>query len=432
MIALGTKVGNRYARFTPSFSEPIEFGISMPLGDHKFLEAYKAQTLSGDHASSAAELTFEDTDFNCIEKCPSTFVYDLDGYRVPNLFVGPSNSSQDDSQGITQVRPVSKAADPQKVYIYTDSQGNYDTLRMYMADHDSVIVPTLPVDWDLQINSVITFPGTPRKPKMINVPDHANTLLFNASDSVIDLFHPLTGIINPEFSYRYSFYYRAKLIESATSVSVIAKAVYYTENDTYVSTQTYPDVVLESSAAATEDTDFNLFQIALPRFGSLMPTQAKKVKIVLSFDAVAPGESDEVHFDFCYPVLEHVMGIGATQGYVFIPEAPSSFSSKHKYPTNKMRSEINTSLVFDTTRLYKNHSGRKLYDVNMGFEVVDSTYVYELRFLENMNKMGYKIAFRPKHPNLPPVMLGDIDLRVSHPTHDFNVANIDIKFTETD
>jgi len=444
IIALGTKVGNRYSRFTPSFENPIEFGISLSLGDHKFLEAYKSQTLSGAHLPAVDKLIIEDADFNCLEQCPNNFIQNLDNNRIPNGFIGPSSDSQSDSTGITQMRPMS-AHSATQISISRDVNLQADTLRMYMADHDSIIVPKMPTDWISETDSTgldggsVSFPGTPRKPEMINIPNHSNTLLFNlihGSNSQIDIYHPITGKINPEFSYRYSFFYRAKLIGDSTAINVTPYIQYFKANevdgDLPISTSTYPVTALTSSLTATESTDFSLFQLAIPRFGSNIPSNAQQMRIILKFELVSSKESDSSALDFCYPVLEHAVGIGSAQGYVFVPYAPSNFGINLKYPTKKTRSEINTPLIFDTTRLFKNHPGRKLYNVNMDFSITDSTYAYELRYLENFNKMGYKIAFRPKHPNLPPVLIGDLDVSISHPTYDYNVNDISISFTEAD
>ena len=310
----------------------------------------------------------------------------------------------------------------------------------------SVVIPTLSTNWKLEIDSTglddgdIYFPGTPRKPEMINVPDHSNTLLLNmtlGSSAVADVYHPITGIINPEFSYRYSFYYRAKLGNANhTKIEVTPYIQYFKMNDVDgsfpISTSTYPATTLESGLTSTERTDFNLFQLAIPRLGLQIPSNAKQMRVVLKFELTAAGESGVSALDFCYPVLEHAMGISAAQGYVFVPYAPSNISISPKYPTLKKRSEINTPLVFDTTRIYNGHPGRKLYDVDMEFSVIDSTYVYQLRVLENLNKMGYKIALRPKHPNLPPVMIGDLDINTSNPTYDYNTNNVGVTFIETD
>lgn len=420
MNAMGVKVGARYSRLLPAFTEPIELGIVVPMDDYKFLRAYKLFTLNGDTVEGQTAIGFnqiedEDPMGNEISK---NYILDLDGDYIRNALIGPSTYTG--SKGISQLR-AGKQNGASAVQFDID-KGVAETLRMNATDNDPVIVARQPQDWNERDDCVpINTNCTVRTPQMIGISKHANSLFYNFdSDFYLEL--PLTDAasIDPNFAYRFSFYYRA-----SGTFDLIARIMYYTNSGALIDTEVYS--TNSFSLSDTETSDFRLFQIGIPRitFGSTIPAETNRLKVVLKFETVS-----SVKFELAYPVLEHAVGISAISGYIFIPDPPSDIEIGEIDSAVLGLSPVRTNVPTNSASIFYSHIGRKLFNIGLDFSIMDSTYVSQLRVLDQMSKMGYKIALRPKHSELPPVLVGDIKVNNRNPTYDYNVNNISLAFEE--
>ena len=412
----GKKVNTRFNRSTPAFTEPVELGIIVPMSDYKFLKSYEIFTLNGNHYNTAATALTVNEDIG--NEISDGYILDLNGNKIKNLILGPSTNT--DAKNITQIRPAKYSA------INTiDITGTADTLRMKMNDNDGLVMARRPINWfeyatysayndDDQNTSFIV-----RNPKLINISKHANTLLCNISDKLY-LHLPMSGqsTINPNFSYRFSFYFRLK---GTLTITPIIK--YYTNSGVLISQiNCSPEPYVYSD---DEDSDFKYFQIVIPPYLAKLPSNVRRMRIVLELNPTGATV-----FELAYPILEYSYEISNISGCIYIPESPSKFSFK-----TMNYSELNLNTVgkissFDSTKLFYSALGRELYNIDLEYSIIDSTYVYQLRAIEQLNKMGYYVAIRPKSVDLPPVLIGDIDIENNSPNYDYRNNNVKISFEE--
>jgi hypothetical protein len=435
-IAAGTKVGTRYSRAIPAFAEPVELGVVIPIDDYKFLKAFESYTISNEESSTgypaSSDHPVSSDDFLVMNEdiddyISYSYIADFDGNLIRNAVVGPSSYSG--SKNIIQIRPAKKTISVlKKLTIDKDTQDGADTLRMDMARNDNVIVARRPTDWtergeeyDLKVTDF-----TIRSPVLVGIAGHTNTMIGNFSSELF-LLLPMTdqGSINPSLTYRFSFYYRASSANAVTLVPIVA---YYTQNGASIKQIVYP--AMEMTRDGSETSDFNYIQFAIPQptaaVSQLIPENARRLQIILKFDV-----STDTILEIAYPVLEHSFDASITYGHMFIPEAPSDISFKEIFSAKVKRSEIGTSLPFDNTKVFYSHIGRKLFDVNLSFSIIDAVYLYQLRQLEQLNKTGYSIALRTKHPDLPPVMIGDIRVSGKYPDWDYRSEDVTLEFSES-
>lgn len=413
MNAIGTKVANRYQRKVTAFEELVEIGVVVPMNDSRFLEAYAAYTLDQDYAVGVTSVEVNETLSGNLN---TDYVKDLDGALLRNGIVGPSTDST--ARNTIQIRPAHKHASLETIVMDENMQEGADTLRMAMKENDNLIMAALDDDYDADNLSAVI-----RKPKLMNVADHANTLMLKVANGISYLRFPVTadGSINPNFVYRFSFYYRA-----SGSFTFIPFVEYQTTSGSIISTQQYASTVVNLSD--TETSDFRLYQIAIPRMSvaGTIPDNCRRMRVYLAFTA-----SSEPLMEIAYPLIEHSFYLSASSGFFVLPDPPTSIDLDVKYSGSLKTSPVGKAIPFDISKIFFSHPGRKLYGARIQFDLVASAYIRHMRMLEQMNLMGYSIAIRIKHPDLPPVMVGDIQAATSNPHYDYHVNNLNLTFGET-
>lgn len=413
---------NAYSRSIPGFEDRIEFGVIVPMEDYKFLRAFNSTTLLSTALTGSTYLILDEDLGYEVSK---SYMEDLDGNNIRNAFIGPSTSSG--SKSIVQTRPGKQhISTSTRLEIDEDTQGVADTLRMDMTINDSIIIATHPVGWS---ESQLACNCTVRTPRMASISNHSNSVIYNLGsgyNTVISL--PVTGksTIDPRFSYRFSFYYRVN-----GDISVQPQISFYTneggETDTEISSVNYSITSLDAND--DEYGDFKYFQIAIPRVSlkESIPINTKRIKVSIALVSVTGGKIEMI-----YPVLEHGYDLSPSQGFAFMQEPPSRFSYRENFSGALRKSPIGTIIPFDSAKLFYSHIGRKLFDIDMEFDIIDSSFLYQLRMLEWLNLMGYKIAFRPNHPDLPPVLKGDIRIMNNNQTYDYQVNDVGLHFEESE
>ena len=418
MIICGKKTGNLYERDIPAFESPMEFGIVIPMGDHRFLDAFECYTMNGNVSAVAPVFAVNEDIDNYI---PTRYIYDLDGNAIRNVILGPSTSST--SKNMFQIRAG-----------YNDDENiRIDgALRMPMSDGDNVIIAKRPPNWDEQYFSEdyvsIDSNMTVRQPKMVGISGHTNTIVINCenngqkTDFYICL--PLTaqGSISPDYVYCFSFYYRVNGV-----VSVRPIVDYYTNAGVLISSELYEIQVFD--ATDTEESDWTFYQIAIPRFnlGNSIPLNAKRLRIKLFITTASSGT-----MEIAYPILEssYAYATSVTTGYIFVPDTPSKFSP-HEQSSGVLSRAFNGSILpFDSSKICYGHVGRRLFDLDFSYSLLDTSFARQLKALEHMNLMGYDIALRCQHGDLPPVMVGDISIEEKSIAFDYRVQDVSVHFKE--
>ena len=145
---------------------------------------------------------------------------------------------------------------------------------------------------------------------------------------------------------------------------------------------------------------------------------------------IALGASS-LTFEMIYPVIEHTFAISLSKGFIFIPYSPSGVNINVKDSSNLSISDAGTNVSYDTSRLFPGHFGRKLFSLDLSWDMVDVTFINQMRMFEQMNFLGYSVAIRPQHPDLPPVMIGDIKVQSKNPSYDYQVNDLKVSFDET-
>jgi len=422
MNAIGNKVNTRYSRTTPAFEEKIEIGIDVPIEDYKFLKAYSVNALFEDHNASQNTLSLNTSIGSEIS---DIYITDLDGSYVKNAVIGPS--SVNSSRGVSQIRPCKKNS---SIYIGIDkdSSKNNDTLRMTMAEEDNVILSRRPIGWN-----GISY-CTIRPPYMANVSGHTNSLLFNYTDSHLSEYInlPMTdiGSINSNYNYRFSFYYRAQG-KTSSQIRIRPFISYATNSGTIITSNFFSSQYVDTGD--NELSDFRFLQFVIPKTiaGYNMPDNAKRMQISLEITTEAFG--DVSVFEMIYPVLEHTFWVAAPTGFISMNIDPSRISGKKIESGSLKLSKTNMNQPIDNSKLFPSHIGRDLYTVDLSFDMIESAFINDLRVIEQVNNLGYNVILRPMHPDLPPVMKGDIKISNTNKHWDYRKDNeLKIVFKETE
>jgi len=415
-IIAGKKVGNLYKRDISGFLVPIEFGVSMPIKDYKFLTTYNNFTLSAYCGPSDTSIPINE---NIGIEYNDDYISDLDGNNVKNAVIGPSTFIA--SKNIVQLRPIKVGNIISKYFSIPSS------LNMSMNINDGIIIARQPINWyDLQIvegYDQITTKCTIKTPKMANIGKHTNSLIYNI-DEEFYIALPITDKDTIDFNtiYRFSFYYRTK----STTLTITPIIFFYTNQGSYINNMEYPQENIY--ADDNEDSDFRFFQIAIPKYGTNIPTNAKRMKIMLKMNTI-----DEISkFELIYPVIENSFNYTAsvTPTHIFIPDAPSDYSFEEIYFSKLENTEIGTPVAFDSSKLFYSHIGRSLFNIKLEYSILDSVYYRQLIALQQLNIMGYDVVIRPKHPSLPPVLKGNLRVESSNISYDYRQSNVVINFTE--
>lgn len=411
-----------------NFVRPVEVGILVPLIDSKFLTSYEIRKTTGANVYTNT-IPLESAIGNEI---PLQYRTNFDDKYISNMYVGPSSASG--YRGQYEIRPTQKM---NSLLVSSDSDINGDArvLNMALSNLDNVALATQPPE----LRETTVWPGqqpesndlsgltgtlfTVRSPKMINVHGHANAMIGNIPGGTEHyIVFPLTdqGSINPLLLYRFSFYYRIK-----GSFLLTPYFQYFTNTGAEISS--YQRSLVSLAGAATEETDFDFFDIRLPDFAQneFIPRDCRRLRIVLKIVTL-----EDTTFEMAYPILEHAFNQSAVVS-TLIPESPSSFKFKDIHSSEVEEDFVGTLSTFDSTRLFFGHIGRKMFDVSVGFSLADASIVDQLRTLENFNERGSTIVLRPQHHDLPPVLLGDMSLSQSFPTYSFHHNDMTLEFKET-
>lgn len=411
-------------RATVNMEAPIELGIEVPMIDSKFLTSYKLLNTTG----VAREETEIPVTQDVVNEISDRYIYDFDEHLVSTVYLGPS--SEPGYRESYDIRPAKKQSTNQ-LEAGLDILAEGSSMKTPLANGDRIVSARQPhgivetairpdgrenEDLPTQLNTLFTI----RKPKILNVNDHTNTMLGHFPQTHTRfLAFPITaqGTINPIIPYRFSFYYRIK-----NTVKITPIVDYFSNIGTLVGDRVFNETTL--TGAATESSDFSLFDIMI---AGNVPRSTRRMRIVLKIET--PGPSSII--ELAYPILEHALATSPT-ATMYLPEHPSSFSFKDVHSSQLRTSFVGTNYPFDTSRLFFGHTGRKLFDVTMAYSLADSNTLNELRIMENMNERGATMVLRPQHHDLPPVLLGNVQANNSMPTFDYHINNLTLKFTETD
>jgi len=415
-----------HGRAIVNMEAPLELGIQVPMIDSKFLTSYRLLNTTG----TALDATLIPTAQTMGEEIADRYIYNFDEYLVASAYLGPS--SYPGYRESYDIRPV-RWLNANTLAAGLDINADGSSMRVPLSSGDKIIcarrpqgmveVGTIPdgsegsnnEDLSDQLYSVFTI----RKPKILNVNDHTNTMLGHFPElHTRYLIFPTTaqGTINPILPYRFSFYYRIK-----NEMRVTLFVDYFTNIGTNVGRKTYSEVTL--SGSATEDTDFAFLDFMI----SGIPRSVRRLRIGLKMETPGPSSIIEI----AYPILEHALANSPT-ATMYLPEHPSMLSYKDVHSSQLRTSFVGTNYPFDTTRLFFGHTGRKLFDVNAAYSLADSNTLNELRIMENMNERGSTIVLRPQHHDLPPVLLGNLQVNNSMPMYDYHYNDLTLKFMETD
>lgn len=410
-----------------SFGQPVELGIMVPFLDQKFINEYDLVTAEETPVNASVVEINESVGF---EISPSP-VRDFDDNVIANAYVGPSTVYQ--HQEDYSIRPGSRIG-PTTLGFGTDVLGNGSSIPFPLGDKDAIAIgrrPNYIVETDAQPNEFentylagqIPTAFTIRKPKLINVGDHINTMFgnFEASDDRYLCF-PITdkGAINPSFLYRFSFYYRV-----AGEMTVTPIVQYFT--NTGILKKTTVRTSQTFIGADTEDSDFKFFDLGIPGIAiqESIPREARRIRVILHLESAIDSK-----LEMAYPIIEYVLS-GSAMAVTFIPDPASALAYEDIYSFDLMQSAIGTIYSFDSAKLFFGHYGRKRYACTLNFDLLDGNFVDQVRTLENANERGDSIVLRPQHHNLPAAMVGDINVDVRMPIYDHHVNNLTLKFTET-
>jgi len=423
MIVSGSKINEVYARSLTAFDSPVEFGVTVPFNDYKFLRAYESNNIDGT-PPLVPPLSTLPLKIDMSDKIQESYIKDFDEKLISNAIIGPSTDYTNNSKGMIVSRPCRKTAD-KIIEIAKDSDDGGSTLSLNLNDMDNVLMATEPLFASTK-TTIVSTNGTTRTPAMAGISKHTNSYICNEALGFIKINFDQTGksTIDPNFLYRFSFYYRAKATKDITMTVSIAC---YANDGAHTTTFNY--LVADIISGADETSDFNYFAITIPNtnLGMKFPDNTRRIQISLNITAVLVP----LTFEMIYPVLEHSFKVSLTSGFLFIPYAPSDISAKKNSSTNLKISPNGTNTVYDSTKLFPAHIGRDLFSISLSWDLIDATFINEMRIIEQMNSMGYSIALRPKHPNLPPVMVGDIKVQSTNTHFDFNMSDLSIQFEET-
>jgi len=417
-VVAGTKISGYYSRALPAFESPIEFGVEVPYDDYRFLRAYEAHNFAGPQSQDISVIT---TVNDLGDRVPDIVINDFDGNRIKNTVIGPSSSSDNSSKGVIAFEQGKK-----KTAVDNQIELTYPVSADYL-ERDNVLISREPLFMAAEDGVDSTVRGLVRKPKMAGVVGHTNSFISYGAGGDLHISVDITdkGSIDPDMVYRFSFYYRAKCVNSIT---IVLMMYFYTNEGLLISSYTSPSASL--SKITSEAGDFSYFAASIPNVidSQIIPTNAKRIGFLLD---ISTSGVDPLTFELIYPVLEHTFNVSRTTGYVFIPYAPSSVGIAETESGKLDISHFGTTIPYDTTKLFKGHIGKGLFKIQLGWNLIEETYVNQMRILEQMNSMGYSIVLRPKHPDLPPVMIGDIKVESRNPNYDFNDNELSIEFEET-
>jgi len=411
-----------HGRAIVNMEAPLELGIEVPMIDSKFLTSYRLLNTTG----TALDATLIPITQTIGKEITDRYIYDFDEFLVAAAYLGPS--SQPGYRESYDIRPI-RRLNASTLEAGLDINADGSSMRIPLADGDKIICARRPQgvvetgirpgegeneDLPAQLDSLFTI----RRPKILNVNDHTNTMLGHFPEIHSRyLAFPITaqGTINPILPYRFSFYYRIK-----NEMKITLYVDYFTNIGTLVGGKTYSEITLAGSA--TEDTDFTFLHYMI----SGMPRSTRRIRVVLRMETPGPSSIIEI----AYPILEHALANSPT-ATMYLPEHPSMLSYKDVHSSELRTSFVGTNYPFDTTRLFFGHTGRKLFDVNAAYSLADSNMLNELRIMENMNERGATIVLRPQHNDLPPVLLGNLQINNSMPLYDYHYNDLTLKFMET-
>lgn len=398
-----------------NLKDPIALGAVLRIPDYKFLQAYHNLNVNSDYYSSATDLEINESIDNNISR---SYIHDLNSVNIKNAIIGPSTKAG--SKNIIQERVA-------KVSSYFDNQITLSSaLGMDISENDNILIAQQPEGWDVADNKTATTNtcATVRTPKT-KVSKHANSLILNFN-TIKYLYLPITEVNTVSLNnfYRFSMHYRA-----SGAMTITPFVDFYTNSGVYINFELYNTIVL--NVVDTEESEFRFLDIAIP-WGALcgiIPPTAQRMRV--GFLLYPTGSAI---LEVAYPVIESSFGylsssIGA---YMILPDSPSSIQFEKKSSTNTEQSNRNMAIPFDSSKLFMSHIGRDLFSINLNYEMIDAVYVQQLKNIEHLNLMGYPIAIRPNHNNLPPVMIGNIKVEDSLVHYDYRKSNINIIFEETE
>jgi hypothetical protein len=394
-----------------SLISPIELGAVLRLPDYKFLQSYLPCNVYGNETPSETLIQVKEAIGSFVTR---QYLTDLNSVNIKNCIIGPSTYAG--SKNITLNRAA--RVHPNNTSLIQLSSA----LGINMAENDSIIMARQPSGWYDGIDNTLMTPRTP----IMKVRDHTNSLILNTdSNTFITLPSTEDGTISPKSVCRFTCYYRSSgNMTISPLVTYINKAGLGTVNDWY------NPIVL--TTIDTEESDFHLLDIRIP-YGvccGTIPDNVSRLSVTL---LVYPTTGTAI-FELVYPVIESSCGFlaSATGSYMLLPDAPSDINYERNKSSVLGLSNRNTNISFDSSKLFPGHIGRDLFSVSLSYQMIDASYVQQLRNLEHLNLMGYPIALRPQHAHLPPVMIGNIKVEDSLAHYDYRKSNVNIIFEETE
>lgn len=411
----------------PNFSFPIEMALYVPIVNPRFILGSSAFTCAMNQGPGVNEIIVNEMVPN---EVPAIDLYDFNGAIIQNAVFGPSSAEL--SRGAFEIFNA-RYASSNSIYCDKDLSGDPAVLSIDLSENDNVYVLTKPSEIvetstmpdgnsNLNLDNQISSKFGLRKPKMINVQDHSNTLFGNLeSGNVSYLSFPITKrfSIFPKSAYRFSFYYRA-----SGEGSFHLYEQFFTNGGTLIETRKRKSISFNQSLS--EDSDFEFFEAVIPDGynGRAIPNNCRRIRFFLKFEPVT-----DIKMEIAYPICEHSFD-SAISTSVMISDVPSDLSYELQHSSVLSVDDSGKIISEDSTKLFFNQTGRNLFEMDIGWDVLDSNYISAMRVIENFNEKGIPVVLRPQHYELPPVLIGNISLSNNAQSFDYQDNLTRLNFQE--
>jgi hypothetical protein len=363
------------------------------------------------------------------------YIENFDEDYVVNGFIGPSSYAG--FNGSYESRPMYRDSSSNTAVICdTDILGEGTVpLSMALSDGDTIVMARHPdgiYEVDAITNSLYVAESTRidpnftlRTPRLMNVHDHANSLLGNIPSGTTEyLVFPVTDRSSISYLslYKFTFYYRVK-----GTVIVTPIVQYFSDVSTTPIAQEMFSSRVFSQSDTTENTDLSLFDVMIPNVSNkrFIPVGAKRIRVILKLQT-----TEDSIMEIAYPILEHSYDNSPVVS-VILPEYPSNVEHAVENATSIKASPVNTNIVDVTSLLFFGHIGRRLFKISLSYNLMDSNIIGQLRTIENFNAQGQSIVLRPKHHDMPPVMVGNMEMTNSAINYIYHDNDVTINFQET-
>ena len=461
---------NEEKNITLNAEKPFEFGVHVPIKNTRMLDVNRFDKIAADKDFSATDI-FRITNNLApfLGKKLNGVIVGNDKYFPPNLFdgvkqiVGPDaflvGSTPNPNIRIFSSKDKSMIMEA-VCKINTGSSDNKDIKLLELMPHrfksfyglnvkqnDIVIFRTLPYHWDnfsgtelLNDTNAIFYSVMPAN---LNVLNHANaTTIYGASTSTEEIqilsdFSDRDTFLKEFGTFRFSFYYKffnsnggdlTAFIEAVdikgdpTSLDALRKKKF-----TVISGSDQLTWKLFETSFSL-DVDDSFWSVAV--VGNKLDINKIRIGFFNKEDSAPTAGGGEMQSAVVYPIIEFAPYMDQSNGFVkmsYSTDDENASTVSFKILENKkiLKKLNGDTVTFDPTDNYIR------YQITARFKLIDVRILEQLLNLQSWNRENWDIVFRPYVKELPPVLIGDLQItNINYNIPDATKVDFQMRFIE--